>query len=97
MNKKTKLTLNLFLLFLFGANISLYSQDKSLEVYLLIGQSNTAGRSKVPKKSNVQSNILALNKEQKREVAKDPIHFDKDYAGAGPGISFAKVLIEPSR
>lgn len=79
-----------------GVNTTCFGQNQlaknNFEVYLLIGQSNMSGRGKILKERKVQSNILALNKNQEWDVAKDPIHFDRDYAGVGPGISFAKEM-----
>lgn len=69
--------------------------DASLHLYLLVGQSNMAGRGMVDeegKKSDPR--ILMLTKELKWQPATDPLHFDKPIAGVGPGLAFAKAIAE---
>jgi len=64
------------------------------EIYLLIGQSNMAGRGKLESQNEVvQENILMLDKANYWVSAKDPLHFDKPEAGVGPGISFAQTML----
>lgn len=65
--------------------------DSSFDLYLLIGQSNMAGRGVVTEKYAVESysNVLMLDKENHWVQAKHPLHFDKPaVAGVGPGLSF---------
>jgi hypothetical protein len=64
-------------------------------LYLLVGQSNMAGRGAVtPADTTGDPRILRLNRDGEWEIAKDPIHFDKDVAGVGPGLSFAKEMLK---
>lgn len=64
-------------------------------LFLLAGQSNMAGRETVEATDTIpQSHVLTLNKNGNWEIAKDPIHFDRDYAGVGPGFSFGKSMIQ---
>jgi hypothetical protein len=73
---------------------SLPSKDK-LHLYLLIGQSNMAGRGAVEeqdKKPN--AHVLTFTKEKAWAPAVDPIHFDKPIAGVGLGTTFGKVMAE---
>lgn len=65
-----------------------------MQLFLLIGQSNMAGRGKVEAKDEATDpNIWMLNKEMQWTLAKDPIHFDKPgAAGVGPGHQFARTL-----
>lgn len=69
--------------------------NENFHLYLLIGQSNMAGRGQVDSLSNPNnSNILMLNENNEWEIAKDPLHFDKPkVAGVGPGLSFAQHMI----
>lgn len=69
--------------------------DSNFHVYLLIGQSNMAGRGKVDEESKKEDQwILMLNKENKWVAATDPVHFDKpESVGVGPAISFAKEML----
>lgn len=69
------------------------------EVYLLIGQSNMAGRGVLDEKNTqvVSENILMLDKDNKWVIAKNPLHFDKEFAGVGPGLSFAQKMLKKDK
>jgi hypothetical protein len=72
------------------------SQDpKDLQLFLLIGQSNMAGRGIVEAQDRVElPRIFMLNKALEWVPAVDPLHFDKPtVAGVGVGRSFAKLLV----
>ena len=72
----------------FVANI-VYSQKKNLDLYLLIGQSNMAGRGTVEAQdTTAYPRVLTLDENNKWVPAKDPIHFDKTVAGVGLGRTF---------
>lgn len=65
--------------------------DPNFHLYLLVGQSNMAGRGVLTSeyRNRSQPNVLMLNKEGKWVVASHPLHFDKPArAGVGPGLSF---------
>ena len=65
-----------------------------LQLFLLIGQSNMAGRG-IPEAEDQQTNprIWMLTKELSWVPARDPMHFDKPAViGVGPGLAFAKQL-----
>lgn len=67
-------------------------------VYLLIGQSNMAGRGKVEKEDTTpHPRVLALNKDDQWVPAIDPLHFDKPSAGVGPGLAFGKALADADK
>ena len=71
-----------------------FAQPKDLELFLLIGQSNMAGRG-VPEAADKQpiEGVYMLTKEMTWAPAVDPLHFDKpDIAGVGIGRSFAGTL-----
>ena len=93
---KTIIKIGLFLLALF--NLSLLSAQEKKEnfhLYLLVGQSNMAGRGIVEPQDTVGNpRILCLNKEGKWEIAKEPVHFDKPGVGVGPGLAFAREMLE---
>ena len=92
---KTALKLAVCLLLSFGIYGQKRDSSKPMEVYLLIGQSNMAGRGAIDAESQKTStNILMLDKSNNWVIAKDPVHFDKSYAGVGPGLSFAQVMLE---
>jgi hypothetical protein len=66
------------------------------KIFLLIGQSNMAGRGRVEEQDK-QSHprVLSLNKEDRWIPAVDPIHFDKpDRTGVGLGTTFGRVVAE---
>lgn len=65
------------------------AQEKPLDLYLLIGQSNMAGRGTVESQDTVAfPHVLTLNKNNEWVPARDPIHFDKSVAGVGLGRTF---------
>jgi len=66
-----------------------------MKLFLLIGQSNMAGRGKVEAKDMVENpHIFMLTKDLKWVLAKDPLHFDKPDAGVGPGSEFAREVLK---
>ena len=70
------------------------AKDTNFHLYLLVGQSNMAGRGKVDSTSKIiDSAILTLDNNGAWSYAIDPIHFDKSSAGVGPGISFAHTML----
>ena len=67
---------------------------EKFRLYLLIGQSNMAGRGIVEPQDTVGNpRILRLNRQGDWEIAKDPLHFDKATAGVGPGLAFAREML----
>jgi hypothetical protein len=69
----------------------------SMQLFLLVGQSNMAGRGKVePQDEVTHPRIWMLNKDLKWTLAKDPLHFDKPIAGVGLASEFARVLAKSS-
>lgn len=86
-----------FLVGCFFTVLSLTAQkiDPNFHVYLLIGQSNMAGRGVVDSISKtIDAQIMMLNKNNEWVPATDPVHFDKPVAGVGPAIGFAKEMIK---
>ena len=82
------------ILFLFVALAFKQDVPPPLQLFLLIGQSNMAGRG-VPEAEDQQTNprIWMLTKDLAWVLAHDPMHFDKPAViGVGPGFSFAKRL-----
>ncbi|MES1223601.1 MAG: sialate O-acetylesterase, partial [Bacteroidota bacterium] len=60
------------------------------ELYILIGQSNMAGRGPLSDELKTEGNdsLFSLNKEKQWVPARHPLHFDKSIAGVGPGVAF---------
>jgi hypothetical protein len=61
--------------------------------FLLIGQSNMAGRGRLVEVKPIQNSDVFMFRDNKWVTAKEPIHTDKpDLAGIGLGMSFADEL-----
>lgn len=70
-------------------SFTLSAQEKPFDLYLLIGQSNMAGRGAVePIDTIVDLRVFTLDKNDNWVPAQDPIHFDKSVAGVGLGRTF---------
>lgn len=69
--------------------------DSNFHLYLLIGQSNMAGRGPVDAESKkINEHIVMLDSLNNWVPATDPVHFDKPaIAGVGPAISFANEML----
>jgi hypothetical protein len=70
---------------------------KDFQIFLLIGQSNMAGRGKPLEEQDKTPHprVLLLNKQQAWIPAVDPLHFDKPpVIGVGLGLTFAKTVAE---
>jgi hypothetical protein len=64
-------------------------------LYLLIGQSNMAGRGAVEEADKVpHPRVFTFTKENAWAPALDPLHFDKPIAGVGLGSTFGRVMAE---
>lgn len=70
--------------------------DPQFHLYLLVGQSNMAGRGEVdPLSTPDNPRLLMFNKNNEWEMAKDPLHFDKpNVAGVGPGLAFGLKMLD---
>ena len=68
---------------------ALQAADANFHLYLLIGQSNMAGRGKIELQDKVVvPRVLMLNKANEWVSAVDPISFDKTIAGVSLGRTF---------
>lgn len=65
-----------------------------MDLYLLIGQSNMAGRGPLTDSAATENtSIWVINAQHEWVPAKDPLHFDKPKSvGVGPGLAFAQEL-----
>lgn len=64
-----------------------------LEIFLLVGQSNMAGRGKLTAADQqTHPRIFMLNQADQWVPAKDPVHFDQPVAGVGLCSEFARSL-----
>ncbi len=84
--------LPLFLAVLFTSFAA--AQDK-MDLYLLVGQSNMAGRGIVEEQDKTpHSRVMMLSKDNLWVPAIDPLHFDKAAAGVGIGKTFGQIIAE---
>ena len=69
---------------------------KKFHLYLLMGQSNMAGRGKVEAEDQTPNpRVLTFTTNGTWRVAVDPITYDKPtIAGVGPGVAFGKAMAE---
>lgn len=101
---KRLLYLIFFVLILSSCSILRNSQERkkqqnlkeNFHIYLLLGQSNMAGRGKIEEIDTiVHPRVYMLNKDTNWVLAKNPLHFDKPkLVGTGLGLSFAKKMAE---
>ena len=80
-----------------AASVQAQKIDSTFHIYLLLGQSNMAGRGEITEayKEQLHPRVLSLSKEGTWETAKHPLHFDKPkVAGVGPGMSFGIAMAE---
>jgi hypothetical protein len=68
----------------------------AFHLYLLIGQSNMAGRGvPAPQDKTAHPRVFVLNKQNAWAPAVEPLHFDKPgMVGVGPGLAFGKAMAE---
>jgi len=66
------------------------------DVFLLVGQSNMAGRGALTEADRQPDpHVLVLDKEDRWVLQGEPVHFDKpDIAGVGLGFTFARLVAE---
>lgn len=64
-------------------------EKENFHLFLLIGQSNMAGRGTVEASDKeAHPRVLAFTKANEWDYARDPLHFDKPIAGVGLGRTF---------
>ena len=65
--------------------------DQKFDIYILMGQSNMAGRGPITDLTKDEHNdrVFMFTKDMQWTVARHPLHFDKPkVAGVGPGLTF---------
>ena len=68
---------------------------EDFHVYLLIGQSNMAGRGKLDNDNRILTErVVKLENNGNWAEAREPLHLDKISAGAGLGASFARIMAD---
>ena len=67
---------------------------KNMRLFLLMGQSNMAGRAKLTDDDRISAaNAYRLNRDDKWSPASAPLHFDKKVAAYGPGDAFIRAYL----
>ena len=67
---------------------------KKMKLFLLMGQSNMAGRAKRTDADRVPApNAYRMNRDGKWTPATTPLHFDRKTAGYGPGDAFIRAYL----
>ena len=65
----------------------------NLQLFLLMGQSNMAGRGDITEKDTItHPRIWMLTANNTWVLARDPVHYDRSYAGVGLASQFARDL-----
>jgi hypothetical protein len=65
------------------------------KIFLLVGQSNMAGRGKVEEEDlKPHPHVFKLDKQGTWVPAIDPLHYDKTVAGVGLGLTFGRAVAE---
>jgi hypothetical protein len=79
----------------FSVELIAQQTDPDFHIYILVGQSNMAGRGAVDSISKLTDpRIVMLDRNGEWVPATDPLHFDKpDIVGVGPGLAFAKEML----
>lgn len=78
-----------------GALSAAETPSANRDVFLLLGQSNMAGRGVLTTSNRISaSRVLKLNQRGRWVSATEPIHYDKKVAGAGLAASFARVVAD---
>ncbi len=79
---------------LFFSSVHAQSPRGKMDLYLLIGQSNMAGRGKIdPAANGEREGIWVIQADNQWKKAKDPVHYDKPtVTGVGPGMAFAEMV-----
>ena len=88
-----------FMVVLFFSSIQLSvscgEEPNSMQLFLLIGQSNMAGRGVVEAKDQeTNPHVFMLDRDMKWVPARDPVHFDRPGAGVGLCSQFARDVLK---
>jgi len=68
-------------------------KKNKFDLYLLVGQSNMAGRGKItPEDEETNPRVYALGVDGQWVLGKAPLHHDIKTRGVGPGLTFGKAM-----
>ncbi|GAB3164263.1 sialate O-acetylesterase [Telluribacter humicola] len=96
MRKYLQLLISCVLISQYVGGVALAQKPRNLDLYLLVGQSNMAGRGAVETEDRTpHARVWMLNKKEEWVPATEPMHFDKpNVVGVGPGFAFGKRIAE---
>lgn len=70
-------------------------ESQIFHLFLLVGQSNMAGRGRIADQDKVPDpRVLMLTKDKQWQPAVAPLHFDKPVAGVGLGRTFGRMIAD---
>lgn len=67
------------------------TEDKEMKSFLLIGQSNMAGRGFLHETTAIYNERILMLRNGRWQMMTEPIHFDRPIAGVGPASLFAEA------
>ena len=71
------------------------AREAPTDIYLLIGQSNMAGRGVTNTANRISSErVFKFTRDGKWTEGVEPIHFDRPNVGAGPGLAFGRAMAD---
>jgi len=89
------------LFFSYGcSSIKTKAENQKMDIYILMGQSNMAGRGPLSAENELlgNPNVKVFTQDLKWVEAHHPLHFDKPkIAGVGPGLSFGLAMRKASK
>jgi hypothetical protein len=87
-------------IFITSVGFAQHKAGPKFEIYLLMGQSNMAGRGPITDDLKAYGNdsVFVLNRDMQWVLARHPLHFDKpSVAGVGPGLAFGVKMARAHR
>lgn len=85
----------LFLVGCYTSSARISKFNAEYDLYLLVGQSNMAGRGEMTTVDSISHpRVFALAQDDKWVPAKEPLHYDKENRGVGPGLTFGKTMAD---
>ena len=71
------------------------AREAPTDIYLLIGQSNMAGRGATNAANRISpERVFKFTRDGKWTEGVEPIHFDRPNVGAGPGLAFGRAMAD---
>ncbi|RKY55903.1 MAG: sialate O-acetylesterase [Candidatus Neomarinimicrobiota bacterium] len=81
-------------IFRLESQISMDNFTENLHCFLLMGQSNMAGRGDLSEVKPITDERIFMFRDNHWQLAIEPLHQDRPEAGVGPAMSFASTLLK---